>query len=345
MGGAGAKIERDDIHPPAELTAAREIHMKARALSRISPPDLNSLMTLLDVEVVALSECLVDSGFRLEIGNVGAPGIHYILKGAGRIVFKDGLSYSVEPHTLVIVPPNTPFVLESVPDEGAAVRETLVQAGEAGVMVDSVLRIRAGDSEAKMIMICGYFKARYGSTTGLFETLGAPIIEQFSDRERLDEKLKSAFEELLHQEVGAGAMSSALLKQVIVILLRRSLTSINTWVERFAMLSDPNVARAFSTMVADPGAPHSVDSLADSAFLSRSAFMARFSSVVGRSPMLVLRDLRMRQAAAQLSAGTYTIDQVVRNAGYSSRSSFVRTFKKVYGVEPSGFREVRESVG
>lgn len=72
--------------------------------------------------------------------------------------------------------------------------------------------------------------------------------------------------------------------------------------------------------------------------------MARFSSVIGRSPMLVLRDLRMRQAAAQLSAGRYTIDQVVRNAGDSSRSSFARMFKKVHGVEPRGFREAHESV-
>jgi AraC family transcriptional activator of mtrCDE len=190
-----------------------------------------------------------------------------------------------------------------------------------------------------MIMICGYFKAQYGSSTGLFETLGAPIVEQFAEKDRIDEKLRSAFEELLNEEIGAGAMSAALLKQVILALLRRSLTSINTWVERFAMLSDPQVARAFATMVADPGTAHTVQSLADCAFLSRSAFMARFSSVVGHSPMLVLRDLRMRQAVAQLKAGKYSVDQVARNAGYESRSSFIRIFKKVYGVDPSGYQE------
>lgn len=320
--------------------------MKAAPSLHISPPDLNSLMALLDVEVIALSECLVNAGVRLEIGGIGAPGIHYVLTGAGRIAFRDGRSYSVEPHTLIIMPPNTPLILESAPDKDAAMDETVVKAREVAVMVDSVMRIRAGerDKQARMIVICGYFKAQYGSTTGLFEALPAPIVEQFSAKERLDEKLTAAFDELLHQEVGAGAMSSALLKQVIVTLLRRSLSSIDTWVERFAMLSDPKVARAFAAMVADPGAPHTVESLADSAFLSRSAFMARFSSVIGRSPMLVLRDLRMRQAAAQLSAGRYTIDQVVRNAGYSSRSSFARMFKKVHGVEPRGFRDVHESM-
>jgi hypothetical protein len=74
--------------------------MKAQPVSRISPLDLNSLMALLDVEVVALSECLINDGFRLEIGNVDAPGIHYILKGTGRLEFKDGVKHEVMPHSL-----------------------------------------------------------------------------------------------------------------------------------------------------------------------------------------------------------------------------------------------------
>jgi AraC family transcriptional activator of mtrCDE len=315
--------------------------MKARPVSRISPPDLNSLMALLEVEVVALSECLVNSGFRLETRDMAAAGIHYIMKGNGRVMINKGMSYDVAPHTLVIVPPNTPCVLEPTSESATLEGSELIQSAKVGVMVDSVFRIRAGSEadEPKMIMICGYFKAQYGCSTGLFETLGAPIIEQFAEKDRIDEKLRSAFEELLNQEIGAGAMSAALLKQVILALLRRSLTSIDTWVERFSLLSDPQVARAFAAMVADPGAAHSVQSLAERAFLSRSAFMARFSSVVGRSPMLVLRDLRMRQAVAQLKAGKYSVDQVARNAGYESRSSFIRMFKKVHGVDPGGYQE------
>ncbi|HEY4370226.1 MAG TPA: AraC family transcriptional regulator [Steroidobacteraceae bacterium] len=319
--------------------------MKAEPLSRISPFDLNRLMASLDVEVVALSECLVNTGFRLEIGDVERPGIHYVMKGTGRIVFKNGLSFDVAPHSLIIVAPNTSFMLEPAPAESSRDSQTTVGAGKVGVMVDSVFRIRAGDEvhEPQMIVICGYFKAQYGASTGLFEGLAVPIFEQFSAADQLDDKLQAAFDELLKQEIGAGAMSGALMKQVIVALLRRSLTSVDTWMERFAMLSDPKVARAFACMVADPGAAHTIESLAENAFLSRSAFMARFSSVIGRSPMLVLRDLRMRQAAAQLSAGAFTIDQIVRNAGYASRSSFVRMFKKVHGVEPSGYRETQET--
>jgi AraC family transcriptional activator of mtrCDE len=147
-----------------------------------------------------------------------------------------------------------------------------------------------------------------------------------------------ALAELVAQEIGSAAMSSALLKQVIVALLRRSLRSMDLWIERFALLGDPQIARAFAEIVANPGARHSVESLARTAFLSRSAFMARFRSAVGRSPMTVLRDVRMRQAAEQLRAKAFTVDEVMHNAGYASRSSFVRAFHRAHGCDPSSYR-------
>jgi len=134
-------------------------------------------------------------------------------------------------------------------------------------------------------------------------------------------------------------MSAALLKQVIVALLRRSLRSMDLWLERFSLLSDPQIARAFAEMVAHPGAPHSVDSLARTAYLSRSAFVARFTRVVGRSPMSILRDLRMRQAAEQLRSTGMTVDEIARNAGYASRSSFVRAFRDAHGSDPTSYRK------
>jgi AraC family transcriptional activator of mtrCDE len=133
-------------------------------------------------------------------------------------------------------------------------------------------------------------------------------------------------------------MSAALLKQVIVMLMRRSLNSPGAWVERFAMLSDVQIARAFSEMVADPGVDHTVSSLAQVACLSRSAFMARFASVMGRSPMIVLRDLRMRRASQVLEMNSLSVGQVAHEVGYASRSSFIRAFRETYGVDPSEYR-------
>ncbi|HEY1611506.1 MAG TPA: AraC family transcriptional regulator [Paraburkholderia sp.] len=294
-------------------------------------------MALLEIRVLGLSECLVSEGFVLDLDGNDAPGIHYILSGTGLLHIAGAGTVALAPHTLLIVPPRHPLKLE-VPPNQAGIAPTVVSGREHRRVVDSINRFRAGTTEPTTVMICGYFNAAFGASINLFETLSTSIVEQFDPSDRLDVYLRTAFDELMAQEIGAGAMSGALLKQVIVALVRRSLKTSALWVERFALLGDPQIARAFADMTARPSAPHSVESLARLSNLSRSAFMARFSAAFGQAPMQVLRDIRMRQAATQLRTGDLALDQVARNAGYASRGAFMRAFREIYGTGPAEYR-------
>jgi AraC-like DNA-binding protein len=319
------------------MRTVRSVNDK-RPLVPVAAADLDRLLDTLMVGFVRLSECLVGEGYRLELGGIDAPGIHYNLSGTGRLIVGNGEPIALQPHTLVVLPANSRFRIE-VPSrrDGRATWKTVDGRSQAFAQ-GAVRRYVATDAEPVIMLICGYFHASYGASTDLFGTLTAPIIEQFDEGDQVDESLKTALTELVAQEVGFGAMSAALLKQVVVALLRRSLRSMDLWVERFSLLRDPQIARAFADMVAHPGARHSVHSLARSAFLSRSAFVARFTGVVGRSPMSILRDLRMRQAADQLRSTTMTVDEIARHAGYASRSSFVRAFREAHGCDPTSYR-------
>ncbi|RAZ88833.1 hypothetical protein DPM33_20555 [Mesorhizobium hawassense] len=57
-----------------------------------------------------------------------------------------------------------------------------------------------------------------------------------------------------------------------------------------------------------------------------------------RIPMSLLRRVRMRHAADLLAANALSIDQVAFSAGYQSRSSFSRTFRRYYGCDLSEYR-------
>jgi AraC family transcriptional activator of mtrCDE len=235
----------------------------------------------------------------------------------------------VEPHTLVITPP------------GQAVRFD-VFAGQAVAPATRSLEARwqsgheflAGD-KPDLTVISGCFHMSYCSVVDLFTGLSAPIVERFSAADRLEYLLKSARAELAGCKVGKNAMAAALLKEVVVTLFRRSLLSPGLWLERFSMLADRQVGRAFAEMIAEPGAPHSVSTLSETAALSRSAFLSRFNAAFGCSPMALLRRLRMRRAADLLAADTLSIDQVAHACGYCSRSSFSRAFQQVYGYFPT----------
>ena len=299
--------------------------------------DLDSLIATLEVSFVKLAECLVAPGWRLDLGGVDAPGIHYSISGSGRIVANNRLPIELCPHTLVILPKNTSLVLESDDTQGRIATKT-VKGDSATATPGTVTRFVAGTEGPPLTVICGYFRALYGPSISLFEPLQSPIVERFDEQNRLDLKLREAISELVAQEVGTGAMTASLLKLVLIPLLRRSLLSQQGWVERFTLLRDPQISRAFADMVARPSESHTIHSLAQAVGLSRSAFMVRFRDAFGQPPMAVLRQLRMRHAAALLSTQALSIDHVARAAGYQSRSSFSRAFRRAHGGDPTDYR-------
>ncbi|MEJ8839913.1 AraC family transcriptional regulator [Ramlibacter sp. AN1133] len=310
--------------------------MNERPMLRISSADLENLLGTLEVSFVKLTECLVSRGYSLELSGANAPGIHYNLAGVGRAVIGKHDPIPLMPHTLIVVPPNSAWRIEVEGSNGFTGLRT-VDGKSPTADPDNVRRVVAGD-DPSLLLVCGYFHASYGASTDLFGGLTEPITEQFDATDQVDAKLQAAVAELVAQEVGSKAMSAALLKQVIVLLLRRSLASMNAWVERFSVLSDPLVARAFAAMALRPGDDHSLHSLAHLACLSRSAFVARFTAIVGKAPMQVLRELRLRQAMDQLKASSLPIEHIASSAGYASRSSFIKAFRKCYGMDPSQVR-------
>jgi AraC family transcriptional activator of mtrCDE len=306
---------------------------------KVSARDLEILISTLDVQFVWLSHCLVSPGFRLDMGGIGFPGIHYNIKGYGLLEVAGQQPIGLEPHTLIVVPPNSPFRIE-VPDERrlGADLET-VNCRDVIEKKSEIYQFVAGDPRAAEInLVCGFFRASYGQTTDLFKGLHAPILEKFGAEEEVDVRLSSAVAEFLSHEIGSDAMSATMLKQVIIILLRRSLVSAELWTERFSILRDPRISRVFATMAADPGGNHTVRSLAAIALMSRSSFMNLFSEILGRPPMEVLRDLRMRHAAQLLRCSYFSIDQVARDCGYQSKTSFARAFRDAHSKLPADYR-------
>jgi AraC family transcriptional regulator of arabinose operon len=108
---------------------------------------------------------------------------------------------------------------------------------------------------------------------------------------------------------------------------------------------DTRVRRAEALIAADPGAPHTVRSLAESVALSPSRFAHLFTRQLGQSPMRALREARLRHAARLLESTDLSVERVAAASGFASPYHFNRVFRERYGVPPGVYRAGGSMVG
>jgi transcriptional regulator GlxA family with amidase domain len=91
-------------------------------------------------------------------------------------------------------------------------------------------------------------------------------------------------------------------------------------------------------VLAEPGLPHSLESLAEISGMSRSSFAERFAVSTGRTPMEFVREVRIRQGGKLLLTTELSVDSVADRVGFASRSHFSRAFREYFSRTPSEFR-------
>ena len=85
--------------------------------------------------------------------------------------------------------------------------------------------------------------------------------------------------------------------------------------------------------------PGRVASLADELAMSRSAFAARFTELVGEPAMRYVTRWRMHaRASTRCSDEGATVAELADRLGYRSEAAFSRAFKRVIGTAPGAMR-------
>ncbi len=130
------------------------------------------------------------------------------------------------------------------------------------------------------------------------------------------------------------------LADILVIQMVRHWIETATDVDHgwLAALRDAQLGRAIAAMHRDPGADWSLASLARTAAMSRSAFAARFTDVVGEPAMRYLQRWRLQLARTELRDCDDPLGVVGARFGYRSEAAFCRAFKREFGVSPGSDR-------
>ena len=83
-----------------------------------------------------------------------------------------------------------------------------------------------------------------------------------------------------------------------------------------------------------------VEELAFLCNMSRSTFKRRFARIYGTSPNKWMLEKRMQKAATLLRQSACKVSDVYVALGYENLSSFIQSFKQVYGVTPKQYQRI-----
>ena len=101
---------------------------------------------------------------------------------------------------------------------------------------------------------------------------------------------------------------------------------------------DQRVQQVIILMEDSLGQHLSVSDLAKAVNLSPWRLCHIFKSETNVAPHQYLKALRMEHAKRLLETTFLSVKQVMSEVGVTDESHFVRDFKAIYGVSPSGFR-------
>jgi AraC-like DNA-binding protein len=239
---------------------------------------------------------------------------------------------------LALVPHGDGHVLRSEPGAPAPGILDL----ERETVSDRYEVLRHGDGGAPTGLICGAVRFEHPAAGNLIQILPRTIRIEASSTPRLDwmqSTLRLMASEASELRPGGEAVITRL-GDILVI------QAIRAWMESdpaarrgwLGALQDPQIGRAITAIHREPAADWTVGALAQEVAMSRSAFAARFTELVGEPVMSYVARWRMHVAVAALKDEGATVGQLADRLGYRSEAAFSRAFKRVIGVSPGAIR-------
>lgn len=263
---------------------------------------------------------------------------HVVVTGQCRLIVDGAEPRVLRPGGLALVPHGTGHQLRG--DDAApsvklfdAPRELLSDRYE-------VLRL-GGGGEATTVM-CGVVRFDDPSAQLLLRLLPPVIAIDVSSAPELDWIQSTLrFMALEARELRPGGdtvitrLADILVIQTIRAWIANDRAAQTGWL---GALRDRQIGRAMAVVHRDPGQRWTVASLAEVAGMSRSAFAARFTALVGEPAMHYVTRWKMHAAHFWLQGSDETLGDIATRLGYESDAAFSRAFKRYIGLPPGTVR-------
>ena len=208
--------------------------------------------------------------------------------------------------------------------------------------------LRYGGGGPTTRLICGEFRFDHPAARNLLELLPRVIHVEASSSPQMD-WMQSALRLMAAEALELRPGGETVITRLADILV---IQAIRSWIQEDPMaqtgwlgaLQDTQMGHAIMLIHRDPDRPWTVASLASEVAMSRSAFAARFTKLVGEPAMQYIARWRMHLALTWLNEDRVTLAVLASRLGYQSEAAFSRAFKRFNGISPGAVRRNGEAI-
>ena len=258
---------------------------------------------------------------------------HLVREGEFRLTQRDAQEFSVTVDEVAICPSGQPHVMSLGRTRDALpFREILKGKSPSS----------SRPSDRTTSLLCGLFFLRSAPLNPLLAAL--PPLLKLNTSEASGNPVLNRAVEMLRYEVGRGHAASFSALRMIEVFCAEAIMAYRMsdggatagW---FQALDDKRIGEVIAKIHEEPGAGHSVASLASVCAMSPSRFAARFREVMGQSVMSYVSQWRMNVACRTLRDSSIGLAELANRVGYDDVAAFSRAFKAEVGKSPALWRK------
>jgi len=268
---------------------------------------------------------------------------HVVTRGSCWGTLRDGPAVHLEAGDVLLFPHGDAYAMSiSAEAHGgpsqAEILEFMAEMAEGRL---PIVVEEGGGGPEQLGLVCGFLGCDARPFNPLLTALPRllHVRRAFAPGDPLARLIEFALAEAQERRAGSECVRLRLSEVMFVEVIRRYLAGLPAeqtgWL---AGLRDHTVSRALTCLHGRPGEPWTLETLAKTVGLSRSALAERFTHVVGAPPMQYLTQWRMQVAARLLTDNQAKVSTVALQVGYDSEAAFSRAFKKIAGVSPGAWR-------
>jgi AraC-like DNA-binding protein len=201
--------------------------------------------------------------------------------------------------------------------------------------------IHYGGGGAQTTIVCGSLSFDRASLKPITQLLPSFILIKADQTHTLalHNTMQALASEMAEQVPGSEAVATRLAEVLFIQALRAHIASGAGWRNKgwLRAIFDPQMGTALTAIHDRVNTPWTVESLAEAAGMSRSAFAARFKELLGQTPLEYVTEWRMQKAMQLLRQRDKKLIDVARSVGYESDAAFSKAFKRVVGANPGEY--------